>query len=111
MDKTEILAKIAEIGTCEDVTERRTMLTDLSKVVGETYDKLDEQNTTISTLNDKITSNNTEIEKLQRANYNYFLELTANKSDSERQTDNTGLRQEEEKKYKSYDELVKDYLK
>lgn len=111
MDKTAMLSKITEIGTCEDVADRRAMLAELSKAVDETFGKLDENEATISSLNTQIESKENDIKKLQQANYNFFLELSSNKSDEERNKDNTGLKQEEEKQYKSWDELAKNYVK
>ena len=39
MDKAEFLAKIQEIGTCEDDATRRTMLTDLQDGITNVFDQ------------------------------------------------------------------------
>lgn len=39
MDKAEFLAKIQEIGTCEDEAARRTMLTDLQDGITNVFDQ------------------------------------------------------------------------
>ena len=72
MDREEILNLINSIGTCEDETERRTMLNNMRDSIGELFDT----NESLNSQNSELTSAN---EKLRSANTDLFLQL-GNKS-------------------------------
>lgn len=68
MKKTEVLAKIQEIGTCTDDVQRRNLLADLQAETEKDYDERD------SLLTEKTTLTN-ENENLRKANLKLFLRL------------------------------------
>lgn len=72
INKTDFLSKIQEIGTCEDDSTRRTMLTELSDSVSEIFDNVD----TLSRANETLTENN---ESLREANMQLFQRIGAKK--------------------------------
>ena len=73
MDKITVQNKIKEIGTCEDETQRRELLTQLEEAVSSDYDRLTELETTNETLN----SDN---ESLRSANMKLFLRVGDHKA-------------------------------
>lgn len=68
MDKETVLAKIKEIGTCEDDATRRSLLADLSEGVSADYDSLSES----TSKNEELTA---EITRLQEHNMKLFLQI------------------------------------
>ena len=87
MDKETFNEKIKAIGTCEDEAERRTMLAELSEEAGKIFD----DNITLTEKNKSVIDDN---EKLRSANQKLFLMVGADKSESQRVEDQTGLKQE-----------------
>ena len=71
--REEVLAVIDSIGTCENETERRTMLDGLRDNVNSVYAERDG----LTATNKKLTEDN---EKLRSANTDIWLELGAQKS-------------------------------
>lgn len=72
MNKTDFLSKIQEIGTCEDDSQRRTMLTDLSDSVSEVFDNAE----TLERANATLTESN---ESLREANMQLFQRIGSKK--------------------------------
>lgn len=103
MDKETFISTIQEIGNCEDVVERRTKLLNLKDEITKVYDGIETDKTTINTLNATISSKDEEISGLQKANYDYFNRLSAQKTDSQILKDKTGLDNPEEEKRKFED--------
>ena len=73
MDKETLSARITEIGTCEDETQRRELLTQLQEEVNGDYDRLTE----LETTNSQLTSDN---ESLRSANMKLFLRIGDHKA-------------------------------
>lgn len=70
--KNDFLSRIQEIGTCEDDSTRRAMLTDLSDSVSEVFDTAE----TLSRANETLTESN---ESLREANMQLFQRIGAKK--------------------------------
>lgn len=68
MDKTTLISKITEIGTCEDEATRRELLTQLQEEAGSDYDRLAQ----LETDNTNLTNDN---ESLRSANMKLFLRV------------------------------------
>lgn len=103
MDKDKFLEKIAEIGTCEDEVNRRTLLTDLSDEIVGVFDDLETSNTKIESLNEEISKNKEDMDKLREANMSLFLKVSSNKSEQEINEGTTGIKQPEVHKRKFED--------
>lgn len=97
MDKETFLTKIKEIGSCEDTTDRISMLTALSDEVGKIYENIDDLNNQINTLNESSTKDKEQIDKLQKANMDLFLRVGTTKSEKDINKDSTGVDSEPEK--------------
>lgn len=106
MTKDEFLEKIKEIGTCEDDVSRRTLLAEMTDSISKVYDDMDANSSTINTLNETISKNNEDMEKLREANMSLFLRLGSNKSSSEVLEDTTGIKTDEKPKRK-FEDLFK----
>ena len=70
MLKEEFNQRMAEIGSCEDDVERRTLIVNLTNDVGADYDERD----LFSQRNEQLTA---DLEKTQKANMDLFLQVTA----------------------------------
>lgn len=69
MNKTDFISRIQAIGTCEDDSQRRTLLSDLQTECESDYDRLENLVTTNTQLEaDK--------EELRKANMKLFLKTT-----------------------------------
>lgn len=110
MDKNTFLDRITEIGKCEDDIERRKMLDNVSDEISKVYDNVEMLNTTINSLNDSLSKSNSDLEQAQKANMEFWLKLNAQKTENEVRKEETGIEQKEEKTYKSYDDLAKDFM-
>lgn len=106
MEREELLARITEIGTCEDDVQRRTMLTEVSDAISEVYDREVEHNTTIESLNATITKNTEKIQALQEANMDFYLKLNAQKTNGQIQKASTGIEPEANKR--KFEDLFKE---
>ena len=71
MSKDEFMAKIQEIGTCEDETQRRNLLSEVSGSVSEIFD----DNDTLEKSNKQYEQDN---EILRKANMEFWLKSTGN---------------------------------
>lgn len=109
MDKDKFLEKIKEIGTCEDMAQVRTMLTELSDDVTKVYDEVASNKATIETLNDSIKKKDEDNEKLREYNMEMFKRLPVDKTEAEVKANSTGIKEEQPKEYKSYDEIAKNF--
>ena len=98
LSKDEFMAKIQEIGTCEDDVQRRNLLSELSGGVSEVYD----DNDTLSKSNKQYAEDN---EILRKANNKLWLETTSN-TEGEKPTEPEEKEEKEEKKL-SFDDLFK----
>ena len=98
LSKEEFMAKIQEIGTCEDDVQRKELLTELSGSISEVYD----DNDTLSKANKQYEEDN---EILRKANNKLWLETTSN-SEGEKEKDPEEKEEKEEKKL-SFDDLFK----
>lgn len=98
MSKEEFLQMIKDIGTCESDPERRELLTQLGEVAGKVYDDFTAET-------EKRAKLETDNETLRDANMKLFLRVGAEKTDKERKDDIAGLKKEEEKEKKNFDDL------
>ena len=69
MNKTDFISRIQAIGTCEDDSQRRTLLSDLQTDCETDYDRLEN-------LETENTQLKTDKEDLQKANMKLFLKTT-----------------------------------
>lgn len=76
MNKTDFISRIQEIGTCDDDSQRRTLLSDLQTECESDYDRLDN----LVTENTQL---KTDKEDLQKANMKLFLKTTETKPHEE----------------------------
>lgn len=106
MDKDTFLQKVKEIGTCEDSETRLTMLAELGDEVSKVYDESATKDTTIEGLNNTITKNNEDMEKLREANMSLFLRIGEQKPASQQQTASTGIEPEANKR--KFEDLFKE---
>lgn len=111
MTKEELLNSITEIGKCEDVTERLSLLTNLHDNVDKLYSDLDIEKQGNARLKDELDTRNKELATAQEYNMQMYLRLGESKKDSEVQKEETGVKEEEKVEVKSFDELAKGYLK
>ena len=98
LSKDEFMAKIQEIGTCEDDVQRKELLTELSGSISEVYD----DNDTLSKANKQYEEDN---EILRKANNKLWLETTSN-SEGGKPTEEEEKEEKEEEKL-SFDDLFK----
>ena len=106
MTKDEFLEKIKEIGIVEDDVSRRTLLAEMTDSITKVYDDIEANNSTINSLNETISKNNADMEKLREANMSLFLRLGSNKTSSEVLEDTTGIKTETKEKRK-FEDLFK----
>lgn len=99
LSKDEFMAKIQEIGTCEDDVQRKELLTELSGSISEVYD----DNDTLSKANKQYEEDN---EILRKANNKLWLESTSN-SEGEKPTEEEEKSEEKEEEKLSFDDLFK----
>lgn len=83
MDKDQFLEIINNIGTIEDETERRELLTQLKDNVSDIFDT----NESLNSENTKFKEDN---EKLRSANMKLFLRVGADKSEDDIKKDQVG---------------------
>lgn len=69
MNKTDFISRIQAIGTCEDDSQRRTLLSDLQSDCESDYDRLENLETENAQLE-------TDKEELRKANMRLFLKTT-----------------------------------
>lgn len=98
MDKQEFLDTLTKIGTCEDETERRTMLATLNSEASTLFDN----HATLKTENDSLKLDN---ENIRAANMKLFLQVGANKTEQQRQHDQTGHDKDEPEQPMKYEDL------
>lgn len=96
MDKNQFLETINNIGTIEDETERRELLTQLKDNVSDIFDT----NETLNNENAKFKEDN---EKLRSANMKLFLRVGADKSEDDIKKDQLGENEDEIKPRKFED--------
>lgn len=104
MDKKEFLAKITEIGTCEDDVQRRTLLAELNDEASNLYDEnenLKTEKSNLETSNKQFESDN---ETLRQANMKLFLRVGEGKTDKQIQEDSTGVKSPDNQK-RSFENL------
>lgn len=111
MNREELISSIEKIGTCEDENERRSLLDTLNENVGKVFDEVDLLKNGSKTLEDKLKTKEEELTTAQKYNMEMFLKLQEQRKDDNVIERETGVKQEEKKEYKSYDELSKDYIK
>lgn len=107
MDKNEFLETITQIGTIDDEVERRTMLTLLSDEVVKVFDEKENLNTTITSLNDKLSRTSDDLSKAQKANMDLFLRIGTDKTSTEINNSSTGIKEEEPVEKRKFEDLFK----
>lgn len=103
MDKETFLSKIAEIGSCDDDVQRRTLLEEMSEGVSQIYDSSDEQTKTIEDLKTSIENEKQMTDRLREENNKLFLRVSSQRTDEERKKASTGIEEPEEHKRKFED--------
>lgn len=98
MDKDVFIEKIKEAGLSEDMVKVRGILAEIQDEVSKVYDE------SVS-MKETLTKQNEDMESLRQANMDLFKKLGSNEK-----PDETGIRQEPIKEYKSYDELAKGFM-
>lgn len=101
MDKQMFLDKLKAIGTSEDETERRTMLSELTDEVSRVYD----ENSTLTESNKSYLEDN---EKLRSANMQLFLRIGENKTPEQINEDKTGVKDEGTPEPRKFENLFDD---
>ena len=107
MDKETMISAIQSIGTCEDVTERLTKLTNLQDELIKVFDSNETDKTTINTLSSTLETKEKDIEKLQKANMDLFLRLGVDVTEQEKLKNSTGEQPDEENRRK-FEDLFKE---
>lgn len=110
MNKEELLNSITEIGKCEDITERLSLLTNLHDNVDKLYNDLDIEKQGNEKLKEELETRTKELNTAQEYNMQMYLRLGESKKDSEVQKEETGVKPEEKVEHKSFEELSKGYL-
>lgn len=90
MERNEIIERLTAIGTCEDETERRNMLTALTTEVEKDYDERDK----LKTDNAELIEKN---EKLRSANMDLFIQVGASRTEPEDKPEDKEDKDEKEK--------------
>ena len=98
MDKELFIEKIKEAGLSEDMVAVRGILAEIQDEVSKVYDE------SIS-MSETLKQNEIDMESLRKANMDLFKKLGTNDK-----PDETGIKQEPPKEYKSYDELAKGFM-
>lgn len=106
MDKKEFSELITKIGTCTDDVERRTLLTQLNDDASKVFDDQETLNTTITSLNEKLTKTSEDLEKAQKANMDLFLRIGSNKTPEEINKGSLGG-DDEPKEKRKFEDLFK----
>lgn len=110
MNREELLNSITEIGTCEDENKRRSMLTSLTENVGKVFDEVDLLKEGSKNLENSLNKTKGDLETAQKYNMEMFLKLNTQKEDEGFQNE-TGIKEEPKKEYKSYSEIAKGFNK
>lgn len=110
MDKDTFINSIKEIGSCEDGTERLAKLTSLQEEVSKVFDDKTGLETEVQTLKDSITKKDEEIQKANKYAMDMFLKVGEQKNELQIRAEKTGIEQEEEKTFRSYEEIAKDFM-
>ena len=98
MDKDLFLEKIKEAGLSEDMVTVRGILAEIQDEVSKVYDES-------LAMSETLKQNEIDMESLRKANMDLFKKLGTNDK-----PDETGIKQEPPKEYKSYDELAKGFM-
>lgn len=98
MDKQEFLDTLTRIGTCEDETERRTMLASLNSEASTLFDN----HATLTSENESLKTAN---EQIRAANMELFLQVGAKKTEQQRLHDQTGHDKDEPEQPMKYEDL------
>lgn len=101
MEKQDFLDKLKAVGTSEDETERRTILSELTDEVSRVYD----ENTSLNESNKNYIDDN---EKLRSANMQLFLKIGENKAPEEVKKDLTGVKEELTPEPRKFESLFDD---
>ena len=99
MDKETFEAKIKELGSLESVEEMRAGLAELSEGINPIFDA----NANLTTQHE---SDVIEMEKIRSANMKLFTQLGSQKTPAQTITEQTGLKQEESKPRRSFEDLL-----
>lgn len=99
MDKETFEEKIKELGSLESAEEMRAGLAELAEGVNPLF----EANSNLTTQHE---SDVIEMEKLRSANMDLFTRLGSQKTPQQTIEEQTGLKQEESKPRRSFDDLL-----
>lgn len=110
MDKDTFISSMKEIGSCEDGIERLTKLTKLEEEVSKVFDAKTGLESEIQTLKTTITEKDSQIAAANKYAMDMYLKNGEQKTEYQMQEEKTGIKQEEEITYRSYDEIAKDFM-
>lgn len=110
MDKDTFLNSISQINNCEDEAERRTLLSNLSDEAVKIFDNQDALHNQVNSLNESLTKANEQITKVQGYNMDLYNKLDAQRRDTTPFEESSGIKEEEEKTYRSYEDIAKDFI-
>lgn len=105
MDRETFLNAMQELGTIEDDVERRTKLVELTDNLNQVFDDYANSKTQIDTLNNEITKNKEDMEKLREANMSLFLRIGESKTQEQITEASTGVKPEANKR--KFEDLFK----
>ena len=97
MNKTDFISRIQAIGTCEDDSQRRTLLSDLQTDCEADYDRL----SNLEATNQQLESDK---EELRQANMKLFLKTTKAEEPTDKNSVNKGDNDEPLKYENLFDE-------
>ena len=101
MDKETFEAKIKELGSLESAEEMRAGLAELSEEVNPIF----EANANLTTQHE---SDVIEMEKIRSANMKLFTQLGSQKTPQQTIEEQTGLKQEESKPRRKFEDVLSD---
>lgn len=110
MNRDELINAIKEIGTCEDSTERLSKLTDLQDNVSKVFDNVDLLTGENTKLKESNTKKDEQILKAQQYAMDMFLKNGEQKSNAQIVSQKTGMEEEKEPTFRSYEEIAKDFM-
>ena len=99
MDKETFEAKIKELGSLESAEEMRAGLAELTSGVSEMFD-------TNANLTEQHEADMKEMESIRQANMKLFTQLGTQKTPQQQTEEQTGLKQEESKPRRKFDDLL-----
>lgn len=99
MDKETFEAKVKELGSLDSAEEMRAGLAELTNGLSEMFD-------TNANLTEQHEADMKEMESIRQANMKLFTQLGSQKTPQKQTEEQTGLKQEESKPRRKFDDLL-----